>query len=71
MNRYLFEYELKSTGFKSEFSWVAESEEKARDAILDRIADLEFTEIEDVIVGSLLKIMDASGHFVECESCAS
>lgn len=71
MNRYLFEYELKSTGFKGEFSWVEASEEKAREAIQERIADLEFTEIEDVIVGSLLKTMDATNHFSECENCAS
>ncbi|WP_211747129.1 hypothetical protein [Paenibacillus sp. Marseille-Q4541] len=71
MNRYLFEYELKSTGFKGEFSWIEESEEKAKEAIRDRIADLEFTEIEDVVVGNLLKTMDATGRFFECENCAS
>ncbi|SFS70073.1 hypothetical protein [Paenibacillus sp. 453mf] len=71
MNRYLFEYELQSTGFRGEFSWVEESEEKAKEAVRERIADLEFTELEDVIVGKLLKTMDASNRYFECENCAS
>lgn len=49
MNRYLFEYELQSTGFRGEFSWVEESEEKAKEAVRERIADLEFTDRKSVV----------------------
>ncbi|MDO7905607.1 hypothetical protein Q5741_04175 [Paenibacillus sp. JX-17] len=71
MIRYLFEYEVKSTGYKGEFSWVAENEEQARTAIRERVADLEFVDLEDVIVGQLLKTLDATQQYYECEGCSS
>ncbi|MFM9279642.1 hypothetical protein [Paenibacillus jiagnxiensis] len=71
MTRYLFEYELKSTGYKGEFSWVAESEEQAKTAVHERIADLEFVDMDDVMVGKLLKTLDATNQYYECEGCSS
>ena len=48
MQRYLFEYKILPTGETSEFSYVAASEEEARQSIQERVADLEFVEPEEV-----------------------
>lgn len=69
MKRYLFSYTIKSTGESSEFSQIAQSEEEAKQLLLERVADIEFTEIEDVLIGDLIKTIDASTHYYECEGC--
>ncbi|MBA9025285.1 MULTISPECIES: hypothetical protein [Bacillaceae] len=69
--RYLFEYEVLSTQKKGEFSQVAETEEQAKTLIHERIVDLEFTEDEDVLIGKLLKVLDAEKQIFQCEGCES
>lgn len=69
MTRYLFEYEVLSTGTQREFSYVAESEGKARKLVKERIADLEFVDEDDVRIGSLIKTLDATNSYFECEGC--
>ncbi|CAM3042782.1 hypothetical protein PASE110613_13710 [Paenibacillus sediminis] len=71
MTRYLFEYKIVSTGYVSEFSHVAESEEKAKEEIRARIADIEFVEESDVVVGKLIKTLDATNRYYECEGCSA
>ncbi|MFP7478364.1 hypothetical protein [Terribacillus saccharophilus] len=69
MQRYLFEYKILPTGETSEFSHVAASEEEARQSIKERVADLEFVEPEEVEIGTLLRTLDASKRYYECEGC--
>lgn len=69
--RYLFEYEVLSTQKKGEFSQVAETEEQAKALIHERIVDLEFTEDEDVVIGKLIKVLDADKQIFQCEGCES
>lgn len=68
LKRYLFEYKL-SDGSESEFSLAANSEEEARIAIKERIADIEFVDEKDVIVGDLIKTLDVKDNYFECEGC--
>lgn len=69
MKRYLFEYEVVSSGKKSEFSIVASSEEEAVAQILERVADMEFTDEDDIKIGKLIKTLDLKDHYYECEGC--
>jgi hypothetical protein len=71
MQRYLFEYEIKSTEKKGEFSHVEQTEEIARKSVQERIADFEFVDEDDVVVGKLLKTLDATKNYYECEGCSS
>ena len=67
--RFLLEYLVKPTGKKGQFSYVADTEENARKQIVDRIADLEFVEKDEVELGRLLKIQGATKKYYECEGC--
>ncbi|WP_145410058.1 hypothetical protein [Paenibacillus xylanexedens] len=70
--RYTFEYEVVSSGEKSEFSQMATSKEEAAALIIARIADLEFTGEEDIKLGALIAISKQVGdNYVACEGCAS
>ena len=69
MNRYLFSYSIKSTGDSGEFSQIAQSEEEAKQLIVERVADIEFTDTEDVVIGELIKTINASTQYYECEGC--
>jgi hypothetical protein len=71
MARYLFAYEIKSTGKKGEFSWSANTEEDARKNVQFKVSDFEFVELEDVVVGELIKILDAKSQYYECEGCSA
>lgn len=72
MTRFLFEYEIKSTGRKGEFSWVAATEEEARVQVQAKIADFEFIDREEVVVGKLLATKDPTGNqHYECEGCSA
>ncbi|RAS79971.1 hypothetical protein [Priestia endophytica] len=69
MNRYLFQYEVLSLKKEGEFSVVAQSEEEAASQILERVADIEFTDEDDVKIGRLIKVIEAKDHYYECEGC--
>lgn len=69
MKRFLFEYTILSTGAKRTFSIAEESEELARQVIQERIADIEFTELEDIQVEGLVKTLDLKDTYYECEGC--
>ncbi|MER2061451.1 MAG: hypothetical protein ABS894_00820 [Aerococcus urinaeequi] len=70
--RYTFAYTVNSTGERSEMSVMAESKEDAEAIIKDRIADIEFTEVDDIELGELLSISKQVGdNYVACEGCAS
>ncbi|MCM3175777.1 MULTISPECIES: hypothetical protein [unclassified Paenibacillus] len=70
--RYTFEYEVVSSGEKSEFSQMGTSKEEAAALIIARIADLEFTGEEDIKLGDLIAISKQVGdNYVACEGCAS
>jgi len=72
MKRYLFAFEVKSTGKKGEFSWVAQTEEEARTQVHAKIADFEFVTLEDVIVGDVLAVKDPQNNqHYECEGCSA
>ncbi|MFS0724027.1 hypothetical protein [Paenibacillus sp. 1P07SE] len=72
MARYLFSYEVKSTGRKGEFSWSADSEAEARELVHAKITDFEFTEPEDIVVGDLLEVKETTGNqYYECEGCSA
>lgn len=69
MKRYLFEYEIISTGMISQFSIVAANEDEAKANIKERVADIEFTDESDIEIKSLIKSIDASDNYYECEGC--
>lgn len=72
MSRFLFAFTVKSTGKKGEFSWSANTEKEAREKAHVKIADFEFTELDDVEVGEVLKIAEGSGtSYYECEGCSA
>ncbi|PGK51849.1 hypothetical protein CN918_29090 [Priestia megaterium] len=71
MKRYTFEYQIKSTKNIGEFSQVEETEEKAKKLVHARIADFEFVDEDDVVVGKLIKTSNANKEFHVCESCSS
>jgi len=67
--RYLFSYTLTSSDKPRQFSIVEKNEKLARDKAQERIADLEFAEPEEVIVGDVLRVIDAEKTYYECEGC--
>ncbi|MFC7063487.1 hypothetical protein [Halobacillus seohaensis] len=69
MKRFLFEYEVISTGTKSEFSITELNEEQAKDKIVERVADMEFTEEDDIKIGEMIKILNIEDNYYECEGC--
>ncbi|OPG98915.1 hypothetical protein B2I21_08475 [Chryseobacterium mucoviscidosis] len=70
--RYTFAYTVKSTGEYSEMSQLATSKEEAKAIIPARIADIEFTEEDDIQLGELINISKQVGdNYVACEGCAS
>ncbi len=72
MTRFLFEFEIRSTGKKGEFSWIAQTEEEAREQVHAKIADFEFVEKADVIVGKLIATKDPKNNqHYECEGCSA
>ncbi len=72
MQKYLFAYKVKSSEKSWESSIIAESEEKAREKIVIKIADFEFTEESEIILGELLAVKEASGNqYMECEGCSA
>ncbi|RKL68450.1 hypothetical protein CR203_05910 [Salipaludibacillus neizhouensis] len=70
MKRYLFAYEVISTGVKSEFSIAEMNEDKARAKITERVADMEFTEEDDIKIVELLKVLELKDSYYECEGCS-
>ncbi|QHT59678.1 hypothetical protein GXP70_06745 [Paenibacillus lycopersici] len=72
MTRYLFEYEVPSTGKKATFSWIGKSEEEARAAVHAKVADFEFMELDDIVVGKVLEAKETTGNqYYECEGCSA
>ncbi|MFC5650974.1 hypothetical protein ACFPYJ_18035 [Paenibacillus solisilvae] len=72
MKKYLFAYKVKSSDKSWESSIIAESEEKARTAIIAKIADFEFTDESEIELGELLAIKEANGNqYIECEGCSA
>lgn len=72
MLRYTFAYTVKSTGYSSEFSQIATRKEEAASLIVARIADLEFTDLEDIELGEVISISKKVGdNYIACEGCAS
>ncbi|MDL4842374.1 hypothetical protein [Aquibacillus rhizosphaerae] len=69
MKRYLFEYEVISSGLISQFSIVSASESEAKAQIKERVADIEFTEESDITIKNLIKTIDATDNYYECEGC--
>lgn len=70
--RYTYLYEVVSTGEKSEFSQMATSKEEASQLIVERVADLEFTDKSDIKLGDLISVSKQVGdNYVACEGCAS
>lgn len=73
--RYTFEYINRENGeqpVRSEFSQMATSREEAERLIVPRIADLEFTGPESIVLGDLISISKQVGdNYVACEGCAS
>ncbi|MEC0110429.1 hypothetical protein P4H27_26010 [Paenibacillus taichungensis] len=70
--RYTFAYTVKSTGERSEMSVMAGSKEVAAEIISSRIADIEFTEEDDIELGELINISKKVGdNYIACEGCAS
>jgi hypothetical protein len=72
MNRYHFEYEIPSTKQTGTFSWVSSTEEEARIKVQAKVADFEFLETDEVIVGKLIEIKGTTGNqYYECEGCSA
>jgi capsid portal protein len=72
MNRYLFEYEIPSTKQAGTFSWTAKTEEEAREKVQAKVADFEFIETNEVIVGKLIEVKETTGNqYYECEGCSA
>jgi hypothetical protein len=70
--KHTYAYEVISTGEKSEFSIMADNSEDAASMIVPRIADLEFTEPDNIRLGELLSVSKKVGdNYVACEGCAS
>ncbi|MCR6108609.1 hypothetical protein HXA34_20170 [Salipaludibacillus agaradhaerens] len=69
MFRFLYEYRVKSTGVISTISIHEKSEVLAKEKIKERIADMEFTEIDDVEIIRLVKKMALKDNYYECEGC--
>ncbi|WP_085524355.1 hypothetical protein [Tuberibacillus sp. Marseille-P3662] len=69
MARYLFEYVVIPENKTSEFSIVAESEDIARNKLVERVADLEFVDESDIRIEKLLKTLDVEKNYYECEAC--
>lgn len=72
MIRYLFEYTVPATGKKATFSWIGKTEEEARVAVHAKVADFEFMEPEEVVIGSVLEAKETTGNqYYECEGCSA
>ncbi|MMZ45659.1 hypothetical protein D1872_72630 [compost metagenome] len=70
--RHTYAYEVISTGYESEFSVEADNSEDAAQLIVGRIADIEFTDEDDIRLGKLLSVSKKVGdNYVACEGCAS
>ncbi|BBH18850.1 hypothetical protein Back11_01950 [Paenibacillus baekrokdamisoli] len=72
MKKYLFAYKVKSNEKSWESSVIAETEEKAREKIVAKIADFEFTDESEIELGELLAVKEANGNqYIECEGCSA
>lgn len=69
MKRFLFEYEIISSGITREHSIVEKDEAAAKNVAVERIADIEFTEVEDIKLGKLVKTIELKDTYYECEGC--
>ncbi|MNC62498.1 hypothetical protein D3C75_1125260 [compost metagenome] len=70
--RHTYAYEVISTGYVSEFSIEADNSEDAAQLIVGRIADIEFTDEDDIRLGNLLEVSKKVGdNYIACEGCAS
>ncbi|MGD6942874.1 hypothetical protein ACQCT6_12640 [Cytobacillus gottheilii] len=69
MQRFLFEYEIISSGISREHSIVAKDEADAKNVAVERIADIEFTDAEDIKLGRLVKAIELKDTYYECEGC--
>jgi hypothetical protein len=69
MKRFLFEYEIVSSGITREHSIVEKDEAAAKNVAVERIADIEFTEVEDIKLGKLVKTIELKDTYYECEGC--
>lgn len=69
LHRYLFAYEIPSEGKASEMSVPAKTEDDARAKIKAHIADMEFIEEDQVIVGELIKSIPLKDNYYVCEGC--
>lgn len=72
MKRYHFEYEIPSAKKTGTFSWVANTEDEARKSVQAKVADFEFIETDDVVVGKLVEVKETTGNqYYECEGCSA
>ncbi|SFP11946.1 hypothetical protein [Salibacterium halotolerans] len=69
MNRYVYSYRILSTGETSRYGVPAATQDEADAGICEAIADIEFTEPEDVQDITLDRIIEESDNYYECEGC--
>ncbi|SFL80792.1 hypothetical protein [Salibacterium qingdaonense] len=69
MNRYIYSYRIVSTGEQSRYGVAAGSQEDADTRIREAIADIEFTETEDVQGIALDRVISEEDNYYECEGC--
>ncbi|MFD2704252.1 hypothetical protein [Salibacterium lacus] len=69
MNSYIYSYHILSTGERSRYGIPASSQEDADARIREAIADIEFTEPEDVQGITLDRTITEDESFFECEGC--
>jgi hypothetical protein len=69
---YFFEWKNLKTGITNKQYIPADSEEKAREGIVARIADFEFMDEKDVELGKFLEKKELNDfNYIECANCSS
>ncbi|MGY4689364.1 hypothetical protein [Salibacterium sp. K-3] len=69
MDKYIYSYHIISTGESSRLSIPASSQAEADARIRDAIADIEFTDPDDVENIKLDRVIIEDESFYECEGC--
>ncbi|SFP19467.1 hypothetical protein [Salibacterium halotolerans] len=69
MNKYTYTYHIISTGENSRLGIPASSQPEADAGICEAIADIEFTEPENVQDIVLDRVIEEDENYYECEGC--
>ncbi|MFD2705416.1 hypothetical protein [Salibacterium lacus] len=69
MNQYIYSYHIISTDEKSRFGVAASNQEEADAGIREAIADIEFTEPEDIQSITFDRVIEEKDNYFECEGC--